>query len=135
LKGIYVLLVRLSKDCRVRIGALGDLAFECGLYGYVGSAQNGLEQRVKRHLRKEKALFWHIDYLLAHKNAKVENVLFKNVEKAEECNIAALFSKHGEQVNGFGCSDCACKSHLFKLNDPDFLFSLLQVFPYGKNEK
>jgi Uri superfamily endonuclease len=63
-KGIYTLIIRLDDDVSVNIGALGKVSFGKGLYIYVGSAQTNLEQRVKRHLRKEKRLFSHVDYLL-----------------------------------------------------------------------
>jgi Uri superfamily endonuclease len=61
LKGIYVLIVKINKTINVNIGALGLLNFPEGLYAYVGSAQNNLELRVKRHQSKEKRLFWHIN--------------------------------------------------------------------------
>ncbi|MCJ7761950.1 hypothetical protein MUP38_00660, partial [Candidatus Bathyarchaeota archaeon] len=48
LKGVYVLIIRVDKDTGVNVGDLGKLTFEKGLYAYVGSAQNNLEQRIKR---------------------------------------------------------------------------------------
>jgi Uri superfamily endonuclease len=62
-KGIYILVVSVSKDINVNVGALGSVNFEKDLYAYVGSAQNNLEKRIERHLRKTKQKFWHIDYL------------------------------------------------------------------------
>ena len=64
MKGIYILLISIAGRISVSVGALGDKSFQKGLYVYVGSAQNNLEKRVKRHLRKVKRRFWHIDYLL-----------------------------------------------------------------------
>lgn len=43
----------------------------------VGSAQNSVRERIKRHLRKVKWQFWHIDYLLVIDAAKVLKVLRK----------------------------------------------------------
>ena len=71
LKGIYVLIIQVSNDVAVQVGALGKLTFTKGLYAYVGSAQVNLEKRVGRHLGKEKRKFWHIDYLLGNNAAKV----------------------------------------------------------------
>jgi Uri superfamily endonuclease len=113
LKGIYVLIIKINKPIRPKVGALGEVAFEAGLYAYVGSAQNNLESRVKRHLRKEKRLFWHIDYLLADPAANVTEVYCLEGDKTCECKIAQLLSQHGKPVAGFGCSDCRCSSHLF----------------------
>ena len=55
MKGIYVLLVSIAKNISVRVGGLGDKSFQEGLYTYVGSAQNNLEKRVERHLRRVKS--------------------------------------------------------------------------------
>ena len=113
MKGIYVLIVKISKPISVNIGALGLLVFPDGLYAYVGSAQNNLELRVKRHLSKEKRLFWHIDYLLNDESAKVIGIYYTHGDKAEECKIAHLLKENVEPIAGFGCSDCHCESHLF----------------------
>ena len=45
----------------------GKLTLAAGQYAYVGSAHGpgGLRARVGRHLRAEKPLHWHIDYLTA----------------------------------------------------------------------
>ncbi|NOQ37998.1 DUF123 domain-containing protein, partial [archaeon] len=71
MKGVYVLIVKVDKDIQEKIGALGKIRFCRGTYAYVGSAQNGLEKRIARHLSKKKSLFWHIDYLLNSRHAKV----------------------------------------------------------------
>jgi Uri superfamily endonuclease len=126
LKGIYVLIIHVAKDINVNIGALGRTAFVKGLYAYVGSAQTNLEQRVKRHLRKEKKRFWHIDYLLYNPTAKIIKVFFKEAAKDEECKIAKHIGERGALVPGFGCSDCHCASHLFRLDDYGFLLDSMQ---------
>lgn len=109
------------------MGAKSRLSFRKGLYAYVGSAQNNLEQRVKRHLRKEKRKFWHVDYLLANDAAKIIEVFQKQADKPEECMIAKAISLRSEPVDGFGSSDCSCKSHLFHLEDYGFLRDFMQV--------
>ena len=64
LKGIYTLLIKLDKPQAITIGKLGSVSFPAGYYAYVGSALNGLESRIVRHLKKEKSFHWHIDYFL-----------------------------------------------------------------------
>jgi Uri superfamily endonuclease len=86
-----------------------------------GSAQNGLERRVQRHLRKARKKFWHIDYLLDDDAVRVVKVFHKEAEKSKECKIARKLSERGIAVKRFGCSDCGCVSHLFRVNDYDFL--------------
>lgn len=121
LKGIYVLIIQLETAVQIRVGALGTITFSAGTYAYVGSAQNSLEQRVKRHLRKEKKLFWHIDYLLADKAANVTQVYYATGDKACECNIANLVAQKAAPISGFGCSDCNCGSHLFHSENFQFI--------------
>ena len=129
LKGIYVLIIQVDKDINLKIGALSRIAFTKGLYAYVGSAQTNLEQRIKRHLRKEKRKFWHIDYLLDNNAAKIIEVLFKKANKTEECKTARSISERNKPIDGFGCSDCNCKSHLFRIENYRFLQETMQVFP------
>jgi Uri superfamily endonuclease len=126
LKGIYVLIVEISKTISVNVGALGLLVFPWGLYAYVGSAQNNLELRVKRHQSREKRLFWHIDYLLNNEAANVIGVYYTQGNKAEECKIASLLDKNAEPIAGFGCSDCNCESHLFHAKNFSFLGKYMQ---------
>ena len=121
-KGIYALIIRLDRDVNVKVGALGEIGFLKGLYVYVGSAQTNLEKRVERHLRKEKSLYWHIDYLLNMAAAKIEEVLWLEAAKSVECTLSQKVGTRGEAVKGFGCSDCNCTSHLFRVGDYKFLF-------------
>lgn len=111
----------------LNVGALGALTFNPGLYAYVGSAQTNLEQRIKRHLRKEKRLFWHIDYLLDSDAAEVVKVLYKDAGKTGECAVANALGEKGAPVDGFGCSDCDCRSHLFQIGaDYGFLWASMK---------
>ena len=126
MKGIYVLIIRIEKTIKTRIGTLGDLTFIQGLYAYVGSAQNSLELRVARHRRKEKRLFWHIDYLLNNEAANIIAVYYAPRGKTEECKTANLLETNGQPIAGFGCSDCHCSSHLFYVQNFDFLREYMQ---------
>ncbi len=116
LKGVYVLLIELSRDERMHVGSLGEISFKKGTYAYVGSAQKGIMQRVSRHLSANKKLFWHIDYFLNSQNAKVKKILYKEAGKSEECNLARKLLKENQPVSRFGCSDCKCESHFFRIN-------------------
>ena len=127
LKGVYILIIQIDEDTEVNVGALGRLTFKKGLYAYVGSAQNNLEQRVKRHLGKEKRRFWHIDYLLSNDAAKVVEVFQKRADRTEECAITGVIGERGESIDGFGSSDCSCKSHLFHIRDFGFLQEFMRV--------
>ena len=119
--GVYTLLLFLAKETTLNIGKLGKQRFPSGYYSYTGSAlgkgATNLKHRIARHLRKEKRMFWHIDYLLADKNVSVEAVIVVETDKKMECNLNSYLKKiNGAKVpvNGFGASDCKkkCGSHL-----------------------
>jgi len=112
MKGCYVLLIELKEDREILFGRRRRQYFKKGFYLYVGSALNGLENRINRHLSKKKKLYWHIDYLLQYAN--VISVFYIESTTRMECLIAESLSKKlSSTVVGFGCSDCNCKSHLF----------------------
>ena len=117
--GIYILVFKLERDGCYTIGKLGNIDFPAGYYCYVGSALNGLEARIDRHLRKEKKFHWHIDYLLQY--ARITEIIYAKINKSAhaklthraECMIAKSLAGSLSCIKGFGCSDCRCPSHLF----------------------
>lgn len=114
MKGTYCLIMNISSNSKIKIGAKGEIEFNKGYYVYVGSAMNSLVPRIKRHLSKEKKLHWHVDYLLDRKENNVEEVIFNISTDRLECKIANYLSKTCQNnIKEFGCSDCGCESHLF----------------------
>lgn len=113
--GCYLLIIYLHENKSINIGRLESIYFEAGYYIYVGSAMINLNQRINRHKRKNKKLFWHIDYLL--QEARLLHALPIRSEIDLECSIAKDIKNIAErQVNGFGSSDCNCGGHLFKFD-------------------
>jgi len=133
MKGIYVLIIAISEGISVDVGALGTVNFERGLYAYVGSAQNALERRVARHLEKVRRKFWHIDYLLDNVDANVLEIFWIEAGKLEECRISAKVKERGIPISGFGSSDCKCESHLFRIEDSDFLREFMCQISVARN--
>lgn len=121
LKGTYCLLIDLKYDSTINIGKLGRLDFKKGEYVYVGSALNSLESRIKRHLSSDKKLHWHVDYILAHENTEIIDVIYAVNDHKMECKVAHIIAEKGVGVNNFGCSDCKCRSHLFYFENLDDL--------------
>lgn len=111
MKGCYILIIELKENKKIQVGKIGNIDFKKGFYAYVGSALNGLEQRINRHLREEKKIHWHIDYLLQY--GGIIKVLNKENDKKEECNFVKKFEEKLCSIPNFGCSDCTCNSHLF----------------------
>ena len=110
-KGSYILLIELPEEQTITIGSLKVVRFPRGYYAYVGSALNGFRARLDRHLRKNKKLHWHIDYLL--QTASINNIIICQTEDRVECTIAQALSRQFDSIPGFGSSDCKCHSHLF----------------------
>jgi Uri superfamily endonuclease len=106
----YQLLIEVARPLRLRVGRFGTYRFAAGRYIYTGSARRNFAARVARHLRKEKTLRWHIDYLLAAPGVRVAGVR-RYVE--EECAINRA-TPGSVPLPGFGASDCraGCGSHL-----------------------
>jgi len=118
-KGSYILLFELNTKKNISVGKLGYVSFPKASYAYVGSAMNGLRARLARHLRGEKKLHWHIDYLL--KEAKVEEIILCQGEERVECCLAQALAGKFQYVPGFGSSDCKCQSHLYFASERDTL--------------
>ena len=107
------------------MGALGNITFTEGEYVYVGSALNSLEPRVERHMLtstgEHDVTHWHIDYLLREPAVSIQMVYVLETDERLECSIAGRISEHGQPVKWFGCSDCGCVSHLYKVEGFEFL--------------
>jgi len=112
-QGIYALRIRLRQPVLVAAGAISSWRLSSGTYWYVGSAQRNLRRRLSRHLRNNKQLQWHIDYLLARPETGVIALYTKLADKSKECKTALVLSLCGNPVPHFGSSDCRCPSHLF----------------------
>ena len=132
MNGSYLLSVFLDQPRRLTIGRKGTLDFPAGHYLYCGSALNGLEARIGRHLRADKKLHWHIDYLLAE--ARILEVWWQEGSERLECVWSGEIATLGVEVavRGFGSSDCRCPTHLHWLDTRDKLDRVCAAaFPDG----
>jgi endonuclease-3 len=111
MKGSYILFIKLNNKKNIKYGINKSNYFKKGFYIYIGSALNSLENRINRHLRLDKKIYWHIDYLLKH--CKIFKIFYRESDFKDECIIANLFKEYFLSINGFGSSDCKCKTHLF----------------------
>ena len=112
--GAYALLMDLAAPLTLPRPAC---TLQPGRYVYAGSARGpgGIRARVRRHLRPDKALRWHVDRLTGV--AGVAGVVV--IPDGRECDlVAALRERDGVEVpcRGFGSSDCrACPAHLLRV--------------------
>lgn len=75
----------------------------------------GVRARINRHLRREKKIRWHIDYLL--EEGRVKRVIYAPTNERLECQLARKLVQVYHSFPGFGSSDCGCLSHLFFSED------------------
>ena len=114
-RGVYVLFLRFDGPVETEAGALGHISLPAGDYCYVGSAMRGLDQRISRHLSYEKSIRWHIDYLTTI--CRDMQALEHEGTSISECGLGRIITDAGGEpaMNGFGCSDCNCQTHLFRV--------------------
>jgi Uri superfamily endonuclease len=129
--GLYVMVLELKENRRIKPGKLPEAEFKRGTYLYVGRAKRNLKKRIERHLRKNKKLFWHIDYFL--QVAKVMGIWVK-LNSLDECRtvsqIRKFLRKSEIPQKKFGASDCRCPGHLLYLpevEDPATLWKRLAL--------
>ena len=122
-KGTYLLLVQVE-DNPIIHATKKKWMFEKGIYAYIGSARNigGLRVRIGRHLKQDKKMYWHIDYLLANSYVEIIGAIFTISKKNLECEVVKTLIKEGigaPYAKRFGSSDCkkGCTSHIIKLSN------------------
>lgn len=115
--GTYALLLDVAERGPLRIGRLGEIAFEAGAHLYLGSAfgPGGLAGRLGHHLGPIDRPHWHVDHLRAR--ARVVGVWLTTDARRLECAwaTAARALRGARPVAGFGASDCRCEAHLYSL--------------------
>jgi Uri superfamily endonuclease len=125
IQGSYILCIKIKRDRRVKVGALGRIDFPAGRYIYVGSALNSLIPRLERHLRtargEGRVAHWHIDYLLREPGVEIEAIYATDWAVRMECEISVNVAERGDPIPYFGCSDCTCKSHLYRVKSFTFI--------------
>jgi Uri superfamily endonuclease len=122
--GTYAVIFSSQSKAKVRFGRWGQLDLVSGYYVYVGSAfgPGGVQARVSRHCRKIKPKHWHIDYVLEFLQpvgvwCSYESERLEHRWAQAFADISSMSS-----VQGFGCSDCKCNSHLFNASTkPNFM--------------
>lgn len=119
--GNYALVLASLKTGTMRIGRLGTLALQPGVYIYVGSAfgPGGLSARIKHHHQIATRPHWHIDYLRAV--CDLAEVWFTTATGRHEhawARAAARLPGAETPMPGFGSSDCKCEAHLFWFKHP-----------------
>ncbi|MTJ84448.1 MAG: GIY-YIG nuclease family protein [Telmatospirillum sp.] len=109
--GAYVLLLDMARGLSVVLPGRAPVRLPSGRYLYCGSARGpgGIAARVRRHMRRDKPVRWHVDRLTTQ--GSVAGVWV--VPDGDECALVRALSGLPVPVPGFGSSDCRdCDSHL-----------------------
>lgn len=120
--GTYLMILRADSERSARIGRWGRVRIVPGYYLYVGSAlgPGGVGARVSRHFRRRKPSHWHIDYLRPLLRPLDAWCSFGNERLEHRWAESLSGSGSVSSIEGFGCSDCGCHSHLFYTSkEPD----------------
>ncbi len=138
LKGAYILVLSIPVRMRVKIGKLGDFSINPGLYAYVGSAlgPGGLRARILRHIKRNKPVKWHIDYLTTNRNVTIQKIFLVISDRKLECELAEFLISLGGKVSipKFGATDCNCPSHFIEINEgilSKITSEFKKVFPHS----
>ena len=110
--GDYLFILHLADAKDIAIGSKGEFPFPAGYYVYTGSARKNLAARLARHSRKRKKMHWHIDYLRQEADV-VAALPVRTADDLEHDLARAVDAVADWRIEGFGCTDCDCPSHLF----------------------
>lgn len=114
--GDYMIVLQMEEDSTITVGSLGDVHFPKGYYVYVGSAKKNLDQRIAHHRALRKRKHWHMDYLRSA--CRFTGAIPIRTSEDLEHKLAAALSRISHwTIEGFGCTDCSCTSHLFGFSE------------------
>lgn len=119
-KGTYLVTAVLGRTRLIEVGRRGKVRFIPGSYVYVGSAlgPGGIDARLRRHVRGATTRHWHFDYF--RPAVRVLGAHIRTDGTLVECRWADwLLDEAFDPVEGFGCTDCRCRSHLFRIGGPE----------------
>ncbi len=120
LQGVYVLVLEVKNHLRINTNRFKWI-IKPGFYLYFGSAKGktatNLGNRLLRHLKKEKNIFWHIDYLTTHVDTEIISTYYNTSSEVTECSALRQFKEEFQNatiISNFGSSDCKskCGGHL-----------------------
>ena len=120
--GIYLLIIQLEQS--IDVAKPQATTLPASTYFYAGSAfgPGGLRARIRRHLKRDKTIRWHVDQLTTRAQAVSALGWTGGLgsKGGKECDLVDLLETllpHAHPVTGFGSSDCPkCTSHLIAFN-------------------
>ena len=140
LKGFYIFGFKNTMTLKFNIKTIPhEKSLEPSYYIYIGSAfgPGGIFSRVSRHLKRDKRVKWHIDYLT--NKSIIPLFVYSVLEDRKDFGECLIAKKLIEEkiskiaVKGFGSTDSPCLSHLLEITVSLtlFLHKLRQIFKKG----
>ncbi len=114
----YTYIFVLAKELTLRIGGLGIVRLNEGVYAYVGSAKVKRPfTRVLRHYLTRKKLKWHIDYITTSEYVKsIISILCYDLSEDSMYRLVRTLAVPA--IKGFGATDVRDHiTHLFRIHD------------------
>ncbi len=124
LQGVYILVIEVKNHLRINTNKFKWI-IKPSFYLYFGSAKGktatNLGNRLLRHLKEEKNIFWHIDHLTTHLDTKIISTYYNTSFELTECSVLREFKEEFQDtiiIPNFGSSDCKskCGGHLLFLS-------------------
>jgi Uri superfamily endonuclease len=115
-RGAYVLLIELDEAAPLP-GRRFTGYLTAGTYCYLGNAGNpgGIRARCVRHIRRDKPLHWHVDWLTVRARS-VRAIAQAHMTECDLFQWLVQMPGISVPVPGFGSSDCRrCTAHLVAL--------------------
>jgi Uri superfamily endonuclease len=139
--GVYAIIIYIKDNINLTL-AKNTHYFTPGYYIYLGSAKQygGIKSRINRHLKKNKKLKWHIDYLTSNHLVKIKAVIYAKTKIFKECTFVKILKENYFEIasKNFGSSDCKekCGAHLLKptkyMNLKQIIIAIKEVFENKK---
>ena len=120
LQGVYILVLELKNHLKINSNRFTWM-IKPGFYLYFGSARGktatNLRNRLLRHLKRKKKIFWHIDHFTSHSDAKTISIYYNTCSEITECSALQEIKDEFQEsitISNFGSSDCKsnCGGHL-----------------------
>ncbi|MFX0015109.1 MAG: DUF123 domain-containing protein [Promethearchaeota archaeon] len=142
-QGVYVIVLKIVHPYVIDTKRFKWI-LKAGYYLYFGSARGktstSLENRLARHFRFQKKIFWHIDYITSNSDTKIINAFYSVKPDITECSAFQEFKQNFQDViiiPNFGSTDCKsyCGGHLFFLSPNQAVLPSLGDYFSSKNWK
>jgi Uri superfamily endonuclease len=124
-KGIYLIIYKVIRDFNCIINNK-FYVFNRGYLIYIGSAGNGLRNRLKRHINKEGKLRWHIDYISHREKTEVVGLFYREGDfgvKFED-ELSHYFYSKIKHIDRLGSTD-SMMPHLYYSKELDIILDIL----------